>query len=159
MTKNEVNLENIRGNWRWNYKIGLKLKTKQNKEKIHYKITIFEASTPYSRLINWIESSILQGKKDDMSWKCGPWLLLARLSEICCYLIIPLPRTYDFKCNLFLVIISLGIWSRSCHVSLNVNTQSWFDIFIWTEQDEFLLKYSRQMFSPNQSQYASLLLP
>ena len=41
-------------------------------KKMHYKITIFGASAPYPRLINWISSSISQGKKDDMSSKFGP---------------------------------------------------------------------------------------
>ena len=38
------------------------LKTTQNDEKMHYKITIFGACTPYPRLIYWIASSILQEK-------------------------------------------------------------------------------------------------
>ena len=33
---------------------------------MHYKITIFGACAPYPRLIYWIASSILQGKKDDV---------------------------------------------------------------------------------------------
>ena len=51
------------------------LKTIQNDEKMHYKITIFGACTPYPRLIYWIATSISQGKKDDMSSKSRPWLL------------------------------------------------------------------------------------
>ena len=43
------------------------LKTTQNDEKMHYKITNFGTCAPYQRLIYWIESSISQGKKDDMS--------------------------------------------------------------------------------------------
>ena len=45
------------------------LKTTQNGEKMHYKITIFGACAPYPRLIYWTASSISQGKKDDMSSK------------------------------------------------------------------------------------------
>ena len=45
---------------------------------MHYKITIFGAYAPYPRLIYWIASSILQGKKDDMSSKSGSWLLQIR---------------------------------------------------------------------------------
>ena len=49
------------------------LKTTQNDEEMHYKITIFGACTPYPRLIYWIASSISRGKKDDMSSKSGSW--------------------------------------------------------------------------------------
>ena len=40
---------------------------------MQYKTTIFGACAPYPRLIYWIVSSSLQGKKDDMSSKSGPY--------------------------------------------------------------------------------------
>ena len=49
------------------------VKTTQNDENMHYKITIFGACAPYQRLIYWFASSISEGKKDDMSSKSGPW--------------------------------------------------------------------------------------
>ena len=57
-----------------NYKNNLKLKNTQNDEKMHIKIIIWTC-TPYSRLVYWIELSISQGKKDDMSSKSRPWSL------------------------------------------------------------------------------------
>ena len=44
----------------------IKKKKTQNDEKMHYKVTIFEACAPYSRLIYIIVSSISQGNKDYM---------------------------------------------------------------------------------------------
>ena len=54
---------------------------KQHKmtKKIHHKITIFEACTPYPRLIYWIASSISQGKKDDMSSKSEPCVVTYKI--------------------------------------------------------------------------------
>ena len=50
------------------------VKTTQNDENMHYKITIFGTCAPYPRLIYWIASCISQGNKDDMSSKSGPCL-------------------------------------------------------------------------------------
>ena len=47
----------------------------------YYKITIFGACAPYSRLIYWTASSISQEKKDGMSLKCGSWSLVLGDSE------------------------------------------------------------------------------
>ena len=54
------------------------LKT-QNDEKMHYKIIIFGACAPYPTLLNWIATSISQGKGDDMFSNSGPcwwWISL-----------------------------------------------------------------------------------
>ena len=69
-------------------KMNSNLKTTQNDGKINYKISIFGACAPYSRLIYWIASSISLGKKDDMSSKSGPWLLQINGTIIIYYIII-----------------------------------------------------------------------
>ena len=48
------------------------LKTTQNYEKMDYKLTIVWAVAPYPRIIYWIESSISQGNKDDLSSESMP---------------------------------------------------------------------------------------
>ena len=66
-------------------------------KKMHYQITIFGVCSPYSKINILNSSSISQGKKDDMSSKFGPWLLLILL--LCYYSLSIITLGLTFCCR------------------------------------------------------------
>ena len=64
LLKTEVNLENMTGKSRQNYKNYLKLKNNTKLQKIYYKITIFGAYAPYPRLIDILNYIVYLARKE-----------------------------------------------------------------------------------------------